>query len=371
MRLPKSHFEVDRALCIGLIVTSWCVGCMHCSCVFAYSFDDVRSAVGDYERAVNLVSLNAKFEILQCPRERPDLRLTLHSDEHCIVDSSGRARCEVRGQRFRIPASGAALINDQQFVGTFAEGECRSAEGTDRLTSGRITNQRSDLGWTIDPREMTTHYFRKPVSVIITEAKGMLVGKDKHDGAEVLVIETEIHKTSEEWRYRFWIDPSKNFAVVKRAALIRILPDTPWIEYARIIGFNYKEVQPGIWLPGRVVQESFDPSKEQVVQGKEPPLSWRFTSKELSWLVNPQVSTETFRLEFPSGIVVEDHINDRAYVVGHVADAALDEQADVARNWLSSESRGWSLKLNVLLVVVLIGVVFWRYQKKKCDGMAR
>lgn len=215
------------------------------------------------------------------------------------------------GQSYRVGDDGVAVIRPRKSIGTFNGDACRVASGSSKLVFGMITTVRNDLSLAMDPRRMTTHYFDKPVSQLITKHRGRIVGRIRHDEREAIVVETEPHFNKNYFKLRFWIAPSLGFAVVKRANMIRFPGHDRWIDFNRIVGSDHREIEPGIWLPMRAVYESFGVKEEDARDGTEPLLSSRYKIVNSNWIVNPQVDDSLFTLEFPPGIQVEDQTRGR------------------------------------------------------------
>ena len=114
---------------------------------------------------------------------------------------------------------------------------------------------------------------------------------------------------------RFFLDPKRGFTVVRRAISIQYPPHERWMEYTRIEGFDYEQIAPDVWLPGRVVHESFDPTVQQAQDGSDPALSWRWKVRLENWRVNEEYPPETFELKFAPGVLVNDRQTGRTFTV--------------------------------------------------------
>ncbi len=188
--------------------------------------------------------------------------------ETSTVDRSGRARCEVDGQSFKI-VEGKAVIRPSKRISTYDGTLCRSVSGVTTLTVGVIIKSPDGLGWTLNPFEMTTLFHDEPVSQIIRERNGKVVARTPHDGHSVLVVETEpVTRNGRDWNYRFLIDPTLNFAVVRRSQLIRFPPHQSWIEFDVIDSHDHHEAAAGVWLPSRVQIRATDPTEQDARTGR-------------------------------------------------------------------------------------------------------
>jgi hypothetical protein len=156
------------------------------------------------------------------------------------------------------------------------------------------------------------HRRREDAVAMKIEGQGKLlrifIGEsDRWEGRPVIVVET----TPSEWNdererrgtHRFWIDPARNFVIVRRAALVNHGPEHEWMEFGRIESYEHEEVEPGIWLPKRVRSESFG---VPITPDIEPRLMLRIEATNRDWRVNAEIPDSRFELEFPPGVRVTD-----------------------------------------------------------------
>ena len=319
---------------------------------------DVTLGLQDIESVLRSLSVNVSIDVRQSSFTHPAAVAHMSREEHYLFELDGRARCKISGQTFKVNKQGTAIIRPFVSAGTFDDNECRLARGK----QGMITDNRSDLPWTMDPRDLITRYYGRPISEIITDNGGEVVGRVNHGGRRLLVVETRVVKREQNWRYRFWIDPRRNFAVVKRAQLIQFPSHANWLEFTRITWEELQEVQPGIWLPRRAINESYNPTEEHADGRSTMPLAWRFEITCNDWLVNPTTDDAAFALDFAPGTKVEDRINGRTYVVSSVNDNMLDTQANTAREWEHAYDRRWIIGANGLAVLILAAWLIWRRQ---------
>lgn len=320
---------------------------------------DVVLAMQDLEKAITRLSVTAAIDLTQTDVNHPDAMAHVSRTEQYLFELDGRARCTIKGQGFRVDKKGTVSLRPLVAAGSFDGNECRFVRGRNGRI-GLITVNRSDLPWTTDPRNLVTRYYGTPISQIIKDNGGQVVGSVRHGGRKLLVVETRAVKKDDNWMYRFWIDPARSFAVVKRSQLIQFPPHQNWLEFTRITWHEMEEVETGIWLPIRAVYESYNPTEKHADGSVEMPLAWRFAFAFTDWIVNPEVSDTAFAFEFPPGANVEDKINGRTYIVAGVNDSMLDEQAKTAREWEHTAARGWITVANLFVIGVLAAWVIWR-----------
>ena len=250
-------------------------------------------------RNLSVTSDYVKRQLFGLPVDKP-VEMTLVTS--VALDSDGRVRSETEGQQVNIEPDGKSVrLYRGRWVNAFKDGESRRLEWYEgNLTGASIDNV---LAWHgIDPREFTTHCQHKPVTEIIRGSGGRIAKRAKWDGREVIVVETTPVGENEQRRYRFWIDAERK-AVVRRAIEIRFQANQPWQAYTRIESHDYQQVAPGFWLPNKVKYESVEVTAELTPEK----LSWSYTGSNRDWKVNQVLPPQTFELEFPEGVRVNDH----------------------------------------------------------------
>jgi hypothetical protein len=332
---------------------------------------DVRQAVHELEDMITSLSVKCTFSGVTHHPEHRDIPIQLRNVETSTVEESGRARCEIDGQSAKI-VDGKAVIRPAKRISTFDGSVCRIAAGITRKTGGLIIKSRMGLGWTLDPFEMTTNYYEKPVSQILGERNGKIVGRALHDGHNVLVVETDaITRNDRNWNYRFLIDPTLNFAIVKRSQLIQFPPNQAWIEFDYIDSHLHREVATGVWFPSQVVIKTTDPNEENARTGTTPRLAWEWNVENEDWVLNPETTDSFFVLDFPPGTTVEDNVNARTFQVAGISDEMLEGQAKLAQDW--GLTRGWwaLFLLNGVVVTFFVAYLLWLFWKSCGQHHAR
>jgi len=307
---------------------------------------DIINTLKSLETTVNALSVRATFQGVVFSPSHPDIPARLMNVETSTVDRSGRARCEVDGQSFKI-VEGKAVIRPSKHISTYDGVLYRSVSGVTTLSAGVIIKSPVGLGWTLNPLEMTTLFHAKPVSQIIGERNGKVVARSPHDGHSVLVVETEpVTRNGRDWNYRFLIDPTLNFAVVRRSQLIRFPPHQSWIEFDVIDSHDHHEVAAGVWLPSRVQIRATDPTEQDAGTGSTPRLSWEWDVRNENWVANPKAADSLFVLEFPPGAVVEDQVRGRVDQIPSPADQPSRRSLDALFGKPAPEFPGGAAWLN-------------------------
>jgi hypothetical protein len=339
----------------------------------AASIDEVIVGVKALEVAIPRLALDSTTTTT--PRAAHDGGdvFQIRATQAVVIEFNGRARAE--GQTDDVYRKGDKEIRRRlKFRCAFDGAACRFERGEGSPSEGFVTSQRSDLPWAFDFREMVTHYLRAPVSDLIKEGNGRIVSEAQYDGHTVLVVETDTVERELHWRKRFLIDPQLGFAVVKRSQLVRFPPHDTWIEFTWVEGHDYSEVATGVWLPGRVLHESTDPTAKNAEEGSEAPMAWRVELQNTHWVVNPIADDESFRIDFSPGVLVEDKVNGRAYQVAGLSDGMIDQQtgnaAGIDGPQGKSSRRAWGLSRvlvvgNIVLVAILSVCVYWKLHRRR------
>ncbi len=293
------------------VFVAFVVCCAKSAAVAATNIDVIISGLKHTEKAVRGLSVTEDADVTQnYPRNlvKP-AQYKSHID--VTIDFDGRLRAEEDGHTYRVEKNEEPLITPRVSISTFNGTEERTLVGMTkaRMIQGMITSDRSNTFWTLDPRLMTTWYFDHPISQLITEGKGSVIGSEKHDDQDMLIVETMPFTNPEsksKWKQTFWVDPNRNFAVLRRSQSFQFADVDRWMENDRIIGYEYRQIETGIWLPMRVVEEAFGPTLEDAQNNAAPRLMWRYDIRNSNWVVNPKVDDAVFTLQFPKGVNVED-----------------------------------------------------------------
>lgn len=276
---------------------------------------DLGRSIEQLEERVNSLSVNATFDILHRYFPGEDSQdVSLTSLEWITVDREGRCRVQVDTQSFR-KLNGGIEKTPKVAIGVFDGKVARVMEGQSTMSSGTVSSLRSEIPLRLDPRNISTHYFFKPLSQILTKRGAVVVGQVIWDGRPVIVVETTPIEGNDRRKFRFYVDPERDFTVVRRAIAVQYPPHERWMEYTRIECFDFEQIEPEVWLPGRIVHESFDPTVQNAKDGSEPPLSWRWKVSWENWKVNEECQPEIFELKFAPGVFVNDRITGRNYTV--------------------------------------------------------
>jgi len=148
----------------------------------------------------------------------------------------------------------------------------------------------------------TVNHHDDPVSGILEEHGGRVIGTMTWDDSKAVVFETKpvTRDNGYQSRRRYWIDPTRGYIVVRRQFLQPQNEGGRWTVSDQIDGRQHKEVQPGIWLPTKVEMTKYWVPKDEArhMTGKDV--------VEISeWRVNEEFPDDYFELG-PTEYEVQD-----------------------------------------------------------------
>lgn len=258
------------------------------------TFNEVVAHLAATEAKVNNLSVTTDYVKVDAFVNNPPLRLEMSAT--ATVDTTGRLTYTVKGEQ----GAGGGKTFRGQWQGAY-DGQCfRSLQSS---TNGQPLSGAIDDHWSmhgLNPLEFTTRYFHQSIAGQLKEKGGKVVEAVQVGGRKVLLVEMPEVKTDELRKMQFSVDPER-WVVVKRA-ISRKPEGHDWHEYTRLETSDYVEVKPGVWLPGKVKQESLQLDRKT---GKDK-LSWSFAGTNRDWRVNQSLTANTFNLEFPAGVQVTD-----------------------------------------------------------------
>jgi hypothetical protein len=170
------------------------------------------------------------------------------------ADKAGRVFCEAT---LNTVQEGKPLVMKERSV--FNGEVVRRAEGASRLDSGRITKNVAKVFFQgINPRHFWTHYQYEPAEKYLVKYDGKVIGTDTVGGRKVVVVQIKTTLTNGgEFTGRFFFDPERSYTIAKVGNYYRIPPAIEWTEFARTEVQKAVQDTSGIWLPTRVLDESY------------------------------------------------------------------------------------------------------------------
>lgn len=345
---------------------------------------DLIQGLKQREAAVSNFSVLSRYEMVQrSPFEPTSHPLTRgmvplkHVIQH-TVESSGRFRWEFIGQQLASNKDGPN-IREFRSRGVFDGESTRIIEGTDDADESAAVWPRARLELPLDPRDFDMYFSGKPVSAYLQAAGASVEVAPLAGNSDVLVVDTaDPAENIEDFgrlTRRFWVDTARNFVVLKRHTLLLPPGERTPFAYIRVDGDDWLEVEPGIWLPQRLQVEEYTHPKGTFK------LLRRIDVRNENWLVNQTLSPETFRVEFPAKLIINDRALGKTYLSRVITDdtvatqvaeakamrarlAEMPSREEIARRLAPSSSGTWRLTLLVVLGVAGLvgagGLIWWR-----------
>jgi len=272
--------------------------------VIVDSLELVLTALQETEAAIKNLSVTTDYVHRQASLLPFDSTIEMKMTTDAIIDSVGNSRNETSGQQLSLESDGkSARTFRGRWLGVFKDGVAKHLRWYEENNSPRASLDEVLRWHGVDPREFTTHFQHRSVTEILRVPGATISERTEWDGRPVIIVESVIRQNrSDKRRYRFWIDTERKI-VVRRAITIQYAEGQPWQEYARIEGREHREIAVGIWLPTKVKYESLD-VKADVAPVK---LAWSYEGVNRDLKVNELLANDTFDLEFPAGVQVNDH----------------------------------------------------------------
>lgn len=342
-------------------IVSLVVICLAPSNAHSIEASDIITALEEREAAIQSLSVKMSYLVTSRSRNSPTEMVELVRTENVLVDFLGRRfRSEAFGTTFtdNVPPVKRPFRSTGAFDGTAA----RTVQGIESIF-GMISPNQDIISQFMDPRNLSTMYFGKKVSTILRERGVQDVQEQTRDGMQVLVIKTPERDAGQLWSYCFELCPSKGFALVKSAQIVRYPFSESGFEFTHTTSEKLAEVESGIWLPSSVLHETYNYREEDAKAGTLPPLQFRWQIDASDWVVNPDIEDSLFVIDFPPGTEVDDKITGQTYKTTSVTDVIIDQQSEYAKRWVSNSvptPRLWLVILNAIVVCLLLMFVVYR-----------
>ena len=127
------------------------------------------------------------------------------------------------------------------------------------------------------------------------------MGQQDWDDHQVTVVELEPIENGNEFKSEFWIDPDRNYVVVRRRNLMRTTPEGKWSTTYSVDTFGHEEVAPGVWLPKIALTRNFDLPTGDETEGQ---INHNYKAFCKDWKLNVEIPESELTLEFPPGLKV-------------------------------------------------------------------
>ena len=157
--------------------------------------------------------------------------------------------------------------------------------------SGRTTDRKT--WYSPHPFDFTINHIGAPISEVLTSRGGNVVDRVAWEKTTVYVVETPSFTLDNGYtsKRRYWIDPTRDFVVVRRQILQPQNDGKQWAIHHQIDCKEHKEIRPGVWLPMQV--ETIN----NVVSDRASHLVAKNTISVSVWRVNDTPNADHFSLE--------------------------------------------------------------------------
>jgi outer membrane lipoprotein-sorting protein len=234
---------------------------------------------------------------------------------------------------------------------------------------GEVSKDRGNLFyWGITPRSFLTHIEHTPAARLLKSLDTRIVGTKVWKGRTVVILQTKINKADgQEFTLFVYLDPKKNFAIVRNATCYRNPPETDWTEYNLMEVSDTIQDASGVWLPTRAILDTYTVS---IKRGAPPVLMRHSEITFKNWVINPDIPESAFSLDFQPNTIVKDTTTGQTTKVVKIDDQMLADQAETVRRQQTPkphEKKRSPLLLVVLSVSILlamIGLLIWRKRRK-------
>ncbi|WP_146518098.1 hypothetical protein [Stieleria varia] len=218
-------------------------------------------------------------------------------------DRDGRGWNRAKGQTVETRVDGT--VNSTQFdVHATFDGRqgamLRQETREDGTVSRRGSVQAGLMRTGVPPLDLLTHHQGFDVSELLTDG-AVVVGNESWDGHRVIVVESNPVENNGEYKSQYWIDPQRDYVVVRRRNLTRRLPEDPWQAIYSVDCFGHQEIADGVWAPKIAWTRMFGLTPDGIGQA---PIIMKCDVVCADWELNVEIPEEQLTLEFPPGLRV-------------------------------------------------------------------
>jgi len=250
-----------------------------------------------------------------------------------LYDGRGRMEAEISRTNFRF--DGSQVVRKERHLSVF-DGNQGSFQTTHLGPNGTVLSvvrQATDrfMRTSSPPFDFATQHLGKPISDLVTQKDGKIVGYEQWEGRPVIVVEVDpvVRREDYIFKQKFWVDPGRNFLAVRRESYVQRGEGKPWGLHLQIDLTSIREVVPGIWLP-----KSVNCWNHVVTESGQGHLVSREHFEVSKWSVNAAIDESRLQLDESSvdrigrPLVLDDAVDER--VLEDESVAKNDTEAEVA-----------------------------------------
>jgi hypothetical protein len=180
-----------------------------------------------------------------------------------VVDSTGRTWQKHSTRITTMTSDNTRLNNEEDLEAVFDGKQGRTLKISHSPAGNQVLVDKTRSRWNYhiwSPLYYTIWHIDGPVSQILLPPDARIVGTETWEGQAVVVAEAGLPRppsVKQEYKTQIWVDPARNFVIVRRRVFARYAKDRPWHLHLEIASFELEEASPGIWLPKRVEMKNF------------------------------------------------------------------------------------------------------------------
>ena len=271
------------------------------------TLEDIVTGLERNEQAIKTLSvtMRAKQQTdlgLLFGRKTDSIRSSFTETWH--IDNSMRGWNEANGETITTKPDGR--VTTKRFESRSVNDGKRASQLTTEWTGRRNASVRGSVGptfgrYAIAPIDFTIGHQDDMISPSLRENGARIVREDTWDGHDVIVAETATAVNESQYKSQYWIDPQRNFLVVRRQNMSRANDEAPWHAFYSVDSFKHKEVADGIWLPTIAWRRSYGPATNENPRGE---IHRRCDVMCVDWKVNEPLDVSKLQLTFPAGVKV-------------------------------------------------------------------
>ena len=270
-----------------------------------YTFDDVVNGLKQQESRVKTLGLvaNVRREIQTSFFSGPSLMRNTFVDQW-HVDPDVHGWTKAKGRSTNTKDDNRADTEEFEHHATFdgALGKCLSKtarNGREPSLNGSIQKVLVRDG--VSPFDFTFCHQGKLIGDSLSKNGGQIVREEKWKGRTVLVVESTPVINARQFKSQYWVDPERDFTVVRRRTLNRATDEEEWHVYYAVESLQHKKHESGVWLPQLALKRSFDRPTKKFPDGR---VNASYNIQCTEWTVNEPIDFAEMQIEFPPGLKI-------------------------------------------------------------------
>ncbi|MGB7347102.1 MAG: hypothetical protein WBD20_22955 [Pirellulaceae bacterium] len=295
---------------LSLLSTSLCFGQDSVDATSPATVESIVAGLTQAESSVETLAVNYRGKT-SSSFGTPFASLRRTFTERWHVDSSGRGWNESKGTNTQSNPDESVNVRDFHRRCCFDghEGRCwtinSSGIGTESH-SGSV--QPTLMRHAVSPFDVTILHQGKSIAEHISDG-AKVIGQQPWDGCQVTVVQTKAVENGSQYMTRYWVDPARNFTVVRRRNFTRETPEAIWKVTYSVDCFKHAKSKVGLWLPRLAWVQMFALSPDETEQGNT---LHRTDVRCDAWSINEVLDARKLHFDFPPGLQVRGLAKDES-----------------------------------------------------------